>query len=426
MNSKSVLTFFLASFILLSCNKDIIEKDDSEILSDNDIVKLANSNASLTALERLGKAIYFDPRFSEPIYRQSCASCHAPNNGWVGFGAGPRSRGGGRGAIAGIPEGAVIGIYGKRASPSAAYATFSPVFHPEKGTGDDDFVGGLFWDGRATGRRVPGNPAAEQALGPLVSPVEQNHASPLQVLQKIISSQSYLTLWNNAFGTTNIPTGTAQEIEQSYQRVGIAIAAYEGSLEVNQFSSKYDAYLRKEVELTPLEKKGLELFNSDAKCFRCHLSETEGAKPVLFTDFKYHNLGIPKNPQNPKYWTDPNFIDLGLGGYLKNQTVNIAWREEAEKNYGKFKTPTLRNAAKGFNRRFMHNGAFKTLEEVVHFYNTRDDSDFRGFWAAPEYGENIQNGWMGNLGLTPYEESAVVAFLKTLTDGYNNPTRRVL
>lgn len=426
MNSKLLFRLLIASVFFLSCNKDILVEEEFEILTDNDIVKLANSNASLSNLERLGKAIYFDPRFSEPIYRQSCSSCHAPNNGWVGFGAGPRSRGGGRGAIAGIPEGAVFGRYGGRAAPSAAYATFSPVFHPEKGTGDDDFVGGLFWDGRATGRRVPGNPAAEQALGPLVSPVEQNHATSLQVLNKIINSESYLTMWNNAFGTRNIPTSTVQEIEQSYQKVGIAIAAYEGSLEVNQFSSKYDAYLRKEVELTALEKKGLELFNSDAKCFRCHASETEGGRPVVFSDFKYYNLGIPKNPQNPKYWTDPNFVDLGLGGYLKSQTINIAWREEAEKNYGKFKTPTLRNVAKGSNRRFMHNGAFKTLEEVVHFYNTRDDSDFRNFWPAPEYKENIQNGWMGNLGLTPNEESAVVAFLKTLSDGFNKPSQRIL
>ena len=262
MNSKLLFRLLIASVFFLSCNKDLLVEEEFEILTDNDIVKLANSNASLSNLERLGKAIYFDSRFSEPIYRQSCASCHSPNNGWVGFGAGPRSRGGGRGAIAGIPEGAVFGKYGGRASPSAAYATFSPVFRQEKGEGDAEFIGGLFWDGRATGRRIPGNPAAEQALGPLVSPAEQNHANPLQVLNKIITSESYLTLWSNAFGTRTIPTATALEIEKSYQRVGIAIAAYEGSQEVNSFNSKYDAYLRKEIDLSPLEKKGLELFNT--------------------------------------------------------------------------------------------------------------------------------------------------------------------
>jgi len=191
MYRKGLLSLLLTSVFFLSCNKDILVEHEFEILTDNDIVKLANSNANLSNLERLGKAIYFDPRFSEPIYRQSCSSCHSPNNGWVGFGAGPRSRGGGRGAIAGIPEGAVFGRYGGRAAPSAAYATLSPVFHQEKGEGDDEFVGGLFWDGRATGRRVLGNPAAEQALGPLLSPAEQNHATPLQVLNKIINSESY-------------------------------------------------------------------------------------------------------------------------------------------------------------------------------------------------------------------------------------------
>ena len=252
MNSKGVLYFIFSAILLISCNKEVIVENDFKIIADNDILKLANANASLNNLERLGKAIYFDSRFSEPIYRQSCSSCHSPENGWVGFGDGPRSLEGARGAIAGIPEGAVFGKYGGRASPSAAYATFSPVFRPEKGTGDDEFIGGLFWDGRATGRRVPGNPAAEQALKPLVSPVEQNHANPLQVLNKITTSESYLTLWNNAFGTRTIATGTAEEIEKSFQKVGIAIAAYEGSLEVNQFSSKYDAFLRKEIELSPL------------------------------------------------------------------------------------------------------------------------------------------------------------------------------
>lgn len=426
MYKKGLFYLFIFAIIQLSCNKEVLLDKKVEIVSDNDIVKLANVNASLSNLERLGKAIYFDPRFSEPVYRQSCSSCHAPNNGWVGFGTGPSTQNGGSGAIAGIPEGAVFGRYGGRAAPSAAYATYSPVFHQEKGDGDEDFIGGLFWDGRATGRRVIGNPAAEQALGPLLSPAEQNHATPLQILNKIINSESYLTMWNSAFGTRIIPTATAQEIEQSYQKVGIAIAAYEGSLEVNQFSSKYDAFLRKEVDLTPLEKKGLALFNGDAKCFRCHLSESSGGSPVIFSDFKYYNLGIPKNLQNPKYWTDPNFVDLGLGGYLKSQSVNIAWRAEAEKNYGKFKTPTLRNVAKGTNRRFMHNGALKTLEEVVHFYNTRDHSDFKNIWPSPEYKENIQNGWMGNLGLTPHDESAVVAFLKTLTDGFITPKQRIL
>ena len=84
---------------------------------------------------------------------------------------------------------------------------------------------------------------------------------------------------------------------------------------------------------------------------------------------------------------------------------------------GKQKVPTLRNVDKrpsvDFTKTYMHNGVFKSLKEVVHFYNTSDD----GTWPAPEVPENL-NTDVGNLGLTDAEEDAIVAFLKTLSDGY--------
>jgi cytochrome c peroxidase len=108
-----------------------------------------------------------------------------------------------------------------------------------------------------------------------------------------------------------------------------------------------------------------------------------------------------------------------LGGFLQGSS-NPAWKSAAVENMGKFKTPTLRNIAKGSNKRFMHNGAFTTLEQVVDFYNTRDDSKSRGKWARPEYDDNLQKGWLGNLGLTQKEQAALVAFMKTLSDGYTS------
>ena len=90
--------------------------------------------------------------------------------------------------------------------------------------------------------------------------------------------------------------------------------------------------------------------------------------------------------------------------------------EYAKENMGKQKVPTLRNVDKrpgnGFTKAYMHNGVFKSLKEVVHFYNTRDV----GTWV-PEVSENL-NTDVGNLGLTDAEEDAIVAFLKTLSDGY--------
>jgi cytochrome c peroxidase len=87
-------------------------------------------------------------------------------------------------------------------------------------------------------------------------------------------------------------------------------------------------------------------------------------------------------------------------------------------NMGKQKVPTLRNVDKrpgiGFTKAYMHNGVFKSLKEVVHFYNTRDD----GSWPAPEVSANVNKVDLGKLGLTDGEENAIVAFMKTLSDGY--------
>ena len=90
----------------------------------------------------------------------------------------------------------------------------------------------------------------------------------------------------------------------------------------------------------------------------------------------------------------------------------------ATENMGKHKVPTLMNVYKrpdnGFTKAYMHNGVFKSLKEVVHFYNTRDD----GSWPAPEVSANVNKVDLGKLGLTDGEENAIVAFMKTLSDGY--------
>jgi cytochrome c peroxidase len=144
----------------------------------------------------------------------------------------------------------------------------------------------------------------------------------------------------------------------------------------------------------------------------CHISI--GKKP-LFTDFTFDNLGSPINPENPVYDYNPSFIDYGLGGFLLTRTD---YSSMATENMGKHKVPTLRNVDKrpdnGFTKAYMHNGVFKSLKEVVHFYNTRDD----GSWPAPEVSANINTVQVGNLGLSDAEENAIVAFMKTLSDGY--------
>jgi cytochrome c peroxidase len=381
-------------------------------------VGMVTADGPLTPKEQLGKSLFFD-KLSDPD-SMACAVCHGPEVGFTGPTPGINKHGA-------VYRGAVPQRFGNRKPPSAAYATLSPVFHYD--TEEGVFVGGNFWDGRATGEHL-GNPAADQALGPFLNPVEQNNPSKRAVLEQVAASK-YAELWAEVWGEP-ISYETQADVDKNYDRIGLAIQAYEASSEVNQFSSKYDYYLKGMAELTEQEALGLELFNDPAKgnCAACHPSE-EGSsgEPPLFTDFTFDNLGVPKNPENPFYEMDEVYlddgspinpegaawIDPGLGGFLETRPE---YADQAGENMGKHKVPTLRNVDKrpgqGFPKAYMHNGVFKSLKEVVHFYNTRDVAD----WPPPEVSENVNTDELGNLGLSPEEEDAIVAFMKTLSDGY--------
>ena len=389
-------------------------EDDLTVITPTDEMLDARSSA-LTPMEELGKKIYFD-KISSPN-NMSCATCHAPSFGFTGPNTGINMK-------HGIYPGAVSQRFGNRKPPSAAYATFSPILYYDNH--EELFIGGMFWDGRATGE-VLGSPTAEQAIGPFLNPVEHNAPDREFVLQAIANAK-YAWMWEDVWGE-EISWDTEEDAEENYNRVGYAISAYEGSEEVNAFTSKYDYYLAGEVNLTPLEEQGLVLFNGKGKCNLCHISE--GEQP-LFTDFTFDNLGTPRNEDNPWYQMnnvflpngDPinpegyNWVDYGLGGFLESLPMSHPWRAYADDNMGKHKVPTLRNVDKrngaGQVKAYMHNGVFKSLEEVVHFYNTRDVEP----WAPPEVPDNVNTDELGDLGLTPAEERAIVAFMKTLSDGY--------
>ncbi len=376
---------------------------------------------TLTPKEQLGKALFFDPTLSTPN-NQACSVCHLPEVGWTG----PEHEINVHGAVY---EGAVKGRFGNRKPPSSGYATPSPNFQMVGG----DFVGGLFWDGRATGE-VLGSPAADQALGPFLNPLEMANASEKVVCDSVqasnfaehLTGHSYMELFNQAFGPGTLDCSMGNYMA-TYHRIGLAIGDYEGSSEVNQYSSKFDDYLAGTATLTPEEQMGMQLFQGKALCSACHtMGPGPNGEPPLFADFGFDNIGVPKNPENPFYYQPPefnpdgiNWIDPGLGGFLATRPE---WEQYAPQNYGKHKTPTLRNVDKrnhsGFVKAYMHNGVFKSLKEVVHFYNTRD---IPGMWPAPEVADNL-SPLLGNLGLTDQEEDAIVAFMQTLSDGYMTPS----
>jgi len=367
--------------------------------------------------------LFFDQTLSDPE-GQSCAVCHGPE---VGF-TGPDEELNRAGAVY---EGAEKGRFGNRKPPASSYAGDSPILYFDKK--EKVWVGGMFWDGRATGKRLK-DPLAEQAQGPFLNPLEQNLPDTKTLCMKIKDS-SYATLFEKVWGKGSLDCGKG--LSETFDRVAKSIAAYERSKESNPFTSKFDYWLRNKVTLSEEEKRGLDLYEGKGKCSECHPSKRgpKGAHP-LFTDFTYDNIGAPKNPKNPFYAMPAKFnpkgaafVDEGLGGYLKEAGYKASvYKPEI----GKFKVPTLRNVdqrpSPSFVKAFGHNGYFKTLKEVVHFYNTRDvlpkcenltdPKPGVNCWPKPEVSANLNTEEMGNLGLTEDEEDVIIVFLKTLTDGY--------
>jgi cytochrome c peroxidase len=367
------------------------------------------SESTLTTVEQLGKKLFFDSNLSTPK-GQSCAGCHAPQTGFTG----PDSATNAAGAVS---EGAVHGRFGNRKPPSAAYAGYSPTLSFDEV--DGVWSGGSFWDGRATGLSL-GDPLVEQAMGPFLNALEMNNSDASEVVRKVAASD-YAELFKLVWGRNSL-ANTANVME-AYTRIARSIAAYERSAEVNPFSSKYDYYLKKRAKLTKQELNGLNLFQGKAMCSACHISQPGPSnEPPLFTDYTFDNLGVPRNPLNPFYKAPKTvnpageaFVDTGLAGFLSSAGYPA---EVVASEMGKQKVPTLRNIDKRptprFVKAYMHNGAFKSLEQVVHFYNTRDVAS----WPAAEVPATVNRTELGNLRLSAAEEADLVAFLKTLTDGY--------
>ena len=377
----------------------------------------------------LGDSVFFDASLSLEG-DQSCATCHDPGEGFAAPARGITTQGS-------VVEGSLDGEFGDRKPPTAAYATLAPIFDAS-GNGA---VGGNFWDGRATGELL-GNPAADQALRPFLNPAEQALPDKACVIWKIVDAGGYDGAWTAVWGDaifgiafpSDVGTVCAQQVAEpgeyvqltaadralvvdAYDQVALSIEAFESTL--NTFSSRFD-----QGQLTTLEADGEKLFSSKGKCHQCH--DTKGGSP-LFTDFEFHNLGVPLNPANPRYNLTSGEVDVGLGAHTGQAG-----------DFGKFKTPTVRNVAAGrddgAHRTFMHNGSLVSLRQVVEFYNTRDvlptctgavledptlwgpEPEGVGCWPPPEYAENLDTKNMGNLGLTRGEVDAIIAFMEALTD----------
>ena len=362
----------------------------------------APATATLSSAGALGEKIFHDPALSASG-RQSCASCHDAAHG--------HSPANSLAAQFGGPNG---DLQGTRKAPAIRYlAANAPFFFAADGTP----TGGFFWDGRA-------RTFAEQATEPFVNPFEMANADKSAVVAKVAAAP-YAAEFKALYGADAF-----NDVDAAYLRISLAVQQYEREdTEFNSYSSKYDAFLRGTARLSDQELRGLALYNAPDKgnCAACHPSArgAGGALP-LFTDFTYDNLGVPRNPELTRN-ADPAYFDLGLC-----QRADLTQRSDL---CGAFKVPSLRNVA--LREAFFHNGRFKSLKDALTFYVQRDTNPQKWYPTASDGSvtkfDDLPVRYRGNVNTTegPYnrrpgeapalsdaEIDDVIAFLKTLNDGY--------
>ncbi len=363
----------------------------------------------LSAMAQLGKHLFFDPHLSSSG-AQSCASCHQPDHAF-----GPP------GEDAVVRGGPSLTREGLRAVPSLMYLERQPPFGigpddpesegapPAAGAAAATLVpqGGLFWDGRA-------DTLQDQALGPLLNPLEMDGGSVTRIAAKLRRA-AYAPLFAQLFGP-----GVFARPQVAVSEALFALARYEfEDPAFHPYSSKYDAWLEGRARLSPAELRGYRLFNDPhgANCAGCHLDQPgSDGLPPLFTDHQYEALGVPRNRALAAN-RNPAYFDLGLCGPLRSDM-------RGQSQYcGMFATPTLRNVAT--RRVFFHNGFAHTLADALHFYVTRGNAPAKFDDLPPAYRKNVDTkdapfdrGPHDAPVLTPAQERDVLAFLRTLTDGY--------
>jgi cytochrome c peroxidase len=397
------------------------------------------------SVEVLGKLMNFDKTIS-PFNNVACASCHMP---YAGF-SGP------------IPSvnltmiaypGSVHFRAGKRTAQRYTYSSYFPPLQFNEL--EDAFFGGNFWDSRATGYLLRSTDA-EQSQFPPVDPAEMGNPDTACITYKL-SLAPYRPLFELIWGAgsfditwpANIaqicatPNGAASlggsatpvmlspsdrtRSNADYDHWAQSLSAFEKSLSVSPFTSKFDAFLAGDYTLTPEEQAGYDLFRGRGNCNSCHLDgrSTAPAPSVkhggtagmtggrdtgaiadttpVFTCFGSANLGLPKNPRDSFYYENVpdafgftlnpagfSYTDLGLGAFLRSgfgsaPNPNSTWTQFASVSDGKMQTSTARDVAlvppqcptteapgPYFQKEFFHNGYIKSLKQLVHFYNTRD------------------------------------------------------
>lgn len=368
-----------------------------------------SSNPAFTSEAELGEALFNDKNLSL-TRNTSCASCHDPAHAFVDVRDNEATQ-------LGVSLGDDNSSIGVRNAPTAAYASFAPLFQalPDSAAPElNGFMGGQFHDGRATDLKA-------QAGGPPLDGVEMMMPDKASVVARIQENENYVEAFQEFYGETIF-----ENTEEAYLKMTTAIGKFEKTDEFAPFNSKWDKYLNGDYELTFAELTGKSVFFSQANssCVNCHQIndvKDEFVENQTFTNYKYFNLGVPDNTALiaavQSKGLHENFVangDMGLFGHPDIDDEDLK---------GKYKTPTLRNIA--ITGPYMHNGVFKDLKTVLDFYDFRGNSVGDRRPTNPETGEawgdtthpsTIDFGLLGQTAMDDAEIDGLECFLRLLTD----------
>ena len=368
--------------------------------------------AQVKLMTSVGEKMFMDPSLSGSG-KLACASCHSPSHAF------------------GPPNGLSVQLGGSdmhkpgfRAVPSLRYLQsvpqFTQHFHDSDDEGDESVdagpTGGLTWDGRV-------DLGADQARIPLTSSFEMG-STPAQVVAAVKASP-YAAEFREAFGA-----GVFDHDDHAFDAILRSFEAFEQTPQkFYPYTSKFDAFLAGKAKLNEAELRGLELFNDEKKgnCAACHISQrAKDGSPPQFSDFGLIAVGVPRN-RALSINRDPKFFDLGACGPERKDL-------KGDSEYcGIFRTPSLRNVAT--RKAFFHNGIYHSLDEVVRFYVQRDTNPEKFYpvvhGKVQKFDDLPKRYWSNINTEAPFDRKPgdkpamneaevkdVVAFLNTLTDGY--------
>jgi cytochrome c peroxidase len=330
-------------FVCFSCDNESVERyfatpsslDIPKLFEDNILAPVIPiDNPQTVEGIALGKKLFFDPILSIDN-TLACVDCHAPENAFTDSDK--------------FSDG-VDGIFGNRNS--------MPLFNLAWNY-DEKF----FWDGNTFSLE-------HQAFVPITDPFEMK-SNWADVESKLQQHAEYPSLFEKAFGASNIDSSLVTKAIAQFERTLISA------------NSKFDKFLLGELNLSPEELNGFNVFMDEAKgdCFHCHGSD----KNPLWTDNIFHNNGL-----------DETFADLGLGAVTGDPADN-----------GKFKSPSLRNLE--FTAPYMHDGRFASLDDVINHYS-------QGLKNSSTIDPLMKKVDQGGVGLTDKDKADLKAFLLSLSD----------